>query len=408
MKQDLRSPIAIEEFDKSYIQEETDTVYALPAECFTDQDFFDFELNAVWKSQWFCIGRETDIPETGDFFTFEVGGDQLFAIRTREGKINVLSNVCRHRNMLLLEGQGNVRRISCPLHAWIYNMEGELVSAPGLTDRDTDFDPKSVCLPKIRTDVWEGFIFINYDATASDLSERLGNLGEQLGNYKMSELRSAEPLKMEPFDWNWKIFNDECYHCVFLHASSWGEMYDISPESVDEAVDFNDVEKGIVSYRLISSHRDAAPTHTKSILQPALEGLTDEERSQLSYITVAPNLLIVAMPDKVKYFLWLPKSATQSNYGVSWLYPESTLQREDHNEKFEQEHDDLYPVMIEDLFAWRRSQMGMQSTFASRGRLTDDEIVIKRLHKWLIDQYRTEDDRVKNAKPTINLKVVAA
>ena len=142
-------------------------------------------------------------------------------------------------------------------------------------------------------------------------------------------------------------------------------------------------------------------------LQPPLEGLTDEERSQLSYITVAPNLLIVAMPDKVKYFLWLPKSATQSNYGVSWLYPESTLQREDHHEKFVQEHDDLYPVMIEDLFAWRRSQMGMQSSFASRGRLTDDEIVIKRLQKWLIDQYRREDDRVKNGQPKISLKVVA-
>jgi hypothetical protein len=185
-------------------------------------------------------------------------------------------------------------------------------------------------------------------------------------------------------------------------------MYDISPESVDEHVHFNDVEKGIVSYRLISSHRDAAPTNTKSILQPPLEGLTDEERSQLSYITVAPNLLIVAMPDKVKYFLWLPKSATQSTYGVSWLYPESTLQREDHHEKFVEEHDDLYPVMIEDLFAWRRSQMGMQSTFASRGRLTNDEIVIKRLQKWLIDQYRKEDDRVKNTKPVINLKVAAA
>jgi phenylpropionate dioxygenase-like ring-hydroxylating dioxygenase large terminal subunit len=123
----------------------------------------------------------------------------------------------------------------------------------------------------------------------------------------MADLRACEPLQMEEFDWNWKIFNDECYHCSVLHSSSWGEMYPLPAGSVDESVKFNNVGKGLVSYNLISPHKDAAPTHTGTILFPALEGLTDEERSQLTYVTIAPNLLIVAMPDKVKYFLWLPK-----------------------------------------------------------------------------------------------------
>lgn len=403
----LRSPIAIEEFDRSYFQQETDEVFALPPECFTSEEFFQFELNAVWKKQWFCVGRATDIPNAGDFFTFDVGNDALFAIRTREGGINVLSNVCRHRNMLLLEGAGNVRRISCPLHAWVYNMEGELVSAPGLTDTGASFDPKSVCLPKIRAEVWEGFIFINYDAMAPALHTRLGNLGKQLANYRMSELKSSEPLKMEGFDWNWKIFNDECYHCSFLHASSWGGMYETNPDRVDETAVFNDVANGIVSYNLLSTHKDAAPTHTGSILQPPMGGLTDQERTQLSYVTVAPNLLLVAMPDKVKYFMWLPKSAKQSTYGVSWMYPQETLEREDHKEKFDQEHDDLYPVMIEDLFAWRRSHQGMQSNFASRGRLTNEELVIKRLQNWLIDLYRAEERRVDEQSRVLPIRAIA-
>ncbi|MEJ6666707.1 MAG: aromatic ring-hydroxylating dioxygenase subunit alpha [Alcaligenes aquatilis] len=403
----LRSPIAIEEFDRSYFQQETDEVFALPPECFNSEEFFQFELNAVWKKQWFCVGRATDIPNAGDFFTFDVGNDALFAIRTREGGINVLSNVCRHRNMLLLEGAGNVRRISCPLHAWVYNMEGELVSAPGLTDTGASFDPKSVCLPKIRAEVWEGFIFINYDAMAPALHTRLGNLGKQLANYRMSELKSSEPLKMESFDWNWKILNDECYHCSFLHASSWGGMYETNPDRVDETAVFNDVANGIVSYNLLSTHKDAAPTHTGSILQPPMNGLTDQERTRLSYVTVAPNLLLVAMPDKVKYFMWLPKSAKQSTYGVSWMYPQETLEREDHKEKFDQEHDDLYPVMIEDLFAWRRSHQGMQSNFASRGRLTNEELVIKRLQNWLIDLYRAEERRADEQSRVLPIRAIA-
>jgi Rieske 2Fe-2S family protein len=403
----LRSPIEIEAFDTSYFELEGDEVYALPPECFNSEEFFQFELNAVWKKQWFCVGRASDIPKVGDFFTFDVGDDALLAVRTREGGINVLSNVCRHRNMLLLEGAGNVRRISCPLHAWVYNLEGELVSAPGLTDTDASFDPKSVCLPKIRTEVWEGFIFINYDALAPALHTRLENLSKQLTNYHMADLKSSEPLKLETFDWNWKIFNDECYHCSILHASSWGGMYDTTPESVDETAVFNDLPNGIVSYNLISSHKDAAPTNTGSILQPPMEFLTDQERTQLSYITIAPNLLLVAMPDKVKYFMWLPKNANQSTYGVSWMYPQSTLERDDHKKNFDQEHDDLYPVMIEDLFAWRRSHMGMRSGFSSRGRLTNQEIVIKRLQNWLIDLYRAEDARAEQETRVLPIKAVA-
>lgn len=396
MSQHLKSPIDINTFDSSYYTNERDAVYALPPQCFTSKEFFKFELNAVWKKEWFCIGHESDIRNTGDYFTFTIGDDPLVAIRDRSGKVNVLSNVCQHRSMLILEGRGNTRRLRCPLHAWVYNTEGELVSAPGLTDaKDDVFDIKEVCLPKIRTEVWEGFIFICLDPDTPSLENRLSGLSDKLKNYHMKDLRASSPLKLEEFDWNWKIFNDECYHCIFLHANSWGDMYHTSAEILDESSEFNDIENGIVSYNLLSQFVDAAPTHTGKILQPPMDTLTEEERSRLSYITVAPNLLIVAMPDKVKYFLWLPVSENKSLYGVSWMYPESTLALPSFEENFVKEHDDLYPVMEEDLYAWRRSQMGMESQFATRGRLTNTEIVIKRLQNWLIDRYRKEDALAK-------------
>jgi phenylpropionate dioxygenase-like ring-hydroxylating dioxygenase large terminal subunit len=388
----IKSPISIANFDASY--SDSGPVYSMPPECFTSEEFYQFELNAVWAHEWFCIGRVNDIPKAGDYYTIEVGEDPLIVIRDRSGSVNVVSNVCQHRGMVIVEGRGNTRRLSCPLHAWVYNTSGELTSAPGLSDEKVeDFNIKDVCLPKIRTEIWEGFIFITFDESLPPLSDRLGNLGDQLSNYKMSELRASEPLKMEVFDWNWKIFNDECYHCSYLHGGSWGEMYPLPQSNVDEMVKFNDVEKGLVSYNLISQHIDAAPTHTGSILQPSIDGLTDQERQQLSYITVAPNLLIVAMPDKVKYFMWLPKGATESWYGVSWMYPESTLALDSYEKNYQQEHDDLWQVMEEDLFAWKGVQKGMQSKYAPRGRLTSHELVIQRLQNWLIDKYRAEEKR---------------
>ncbi len=391
-KKIIKSPISISEFDASY--SDGGPVYSLPPECFTGDDFYQFELNAVWGHEWFCVGRANDIPKAGDYYTIDVGEDPLIVIRDRSGSVNVVSNVCQHRGMLIVEGRGNTRRLRCPLHAWVYSTGGELVTAPGLTDKDEeDFNIKDVCLPKIRTEIWEGFIFVTYDESLPPLSDRLANLGEQLSNYKLSELRASEPLKMEAFDWNWKIFNDECYHCSVLHGGSWGEMYPLPPGSVDEQAKYNDVDKGLVAYNLISQHKDAAPTHTGSILQPPMASLTDQEREQLSYITVAPNMFLVAMPDKVKFFIWLPKSATETWYGVSWMYPESTLELDDYQKNFQQEHDDLWQVMEEDLFAWRAMQKGMHSKHAPRGRLTADEQVIQRLQNWLVDMYRAEDKR---------------
>lgn len=392
-----KSPIAIRDFDSSTL--EADKVIALPAEVFSTDEFFDFEMNAVWGHEWFCVGRANDIPKKGDFYTIQVGKDPLIVIRNRDGDVSVMANVCQHRGMIVAEKQGNVRRLRCPLHAWTYDLNGHLIAAPGLSDDpDSTVDLSDICLPKIRTEIWEGFIMITMDESLPPVSERLGKLSRQLANYNMAELRAPDRMEFEEFNWNWKIFNDECYHCMYLHSNSWGDMYELNRgTTLDEAVEFNDTERGITSYNLCSPHKDAAPTYTKSVLQPAIEGLTDQERTQLSYVTVAPNLLIVAMPDKVKYFMWLPVAAQKSLYGVGWMYPESTLAREDFRENYDREVKDLAPVMEEDLYAWSSCQTGYNSNFANRGPLAPEEEVIKRLQTWLVNKYRAEDARARDA-----------
>lgn len=393
----LTSPIPLEELRSSTL--EAQPVIALPAAVFTSPEFFDFEMNAVWRREWFCVGHVNEIPNSGDYYTIQVGNDPLIVVRDRDGQVQVLANVCQHRGMILAEGRGNVRRLRCPLHAWTYDLSGKLVSAPGVTDTGSEAEKEAaakICLPRIRTEVWEGFIFIAFNEELPPVNERLGKLSEQLRNYEMASLFPADPLDLKEFDWNWKIFNDECYHCMYLHSSSWGDMYELVRGSTpNEQVEFNDLEKGIVSYNLCSSHVDAAPTYTKSIIQPPLPGLTEEQRKQLSYITVAPNLLIVAMPDKVKYFLWLPVGAQKSLYAVSWMYPKTTLARDDFREKYDREVKDLWPVMEEDLWAWRSCQKGYNSSFSARGPLATEEEVIKRLQTWLVQKYAAEDARAR-------------
>ena len=194
---------------------------------------------------------------------------------------------------------------------------------------------------------------------------------------------------MVPYDWDWKIYGDECYHCTHLHSGTWCNFYPTPESAIDEDTPLSDPERGIVAYEIKSQIMDGAPTRTGKILHPLMPGLTDEERSRLGYVTVLPNLLIVTMADKVKYFLWLPNGPQKSMLGVSWLFPKSTLEGEKFAETAAMEKADLGPVLDEDIFAWSRTQAGYRSRFSPRGRLSPKERVIAQLYGWLIDKYRS-------------------
>lgn len=368
---------------------------ALPPTAFTDDAFYRFELDAVWGHEWFCVGHTGDIPKTGDYFTVTVGDDPLLAVRQQDGSVRVLANVCQHRGQQLADGRGNARRIRCPMHSWVYDLAGQLMSSPGLND-DPTFRKSDACLPVIRSEVWENLLFVTFDDSIAPLSPRLAKLKEQLANYRMSALRPAAPVAYNRVECNWKHFADECYHCPSLHGQSWGKMYPITAQTVDESAIYNDLANGIFAYDLIGPFPDASPTRTGRALQPILSDLTEHQRRRLAYISIVPNLLIVAMPDKVKCFIWLPIGPNDSQYGVTWLYPEPTLARPVFKETWDMERNDLYPVMVEDYAGWRRYQVGARSRFAPRGRLSPLEQMMGRHQDWLINKYRSGDAAQRN------------
>ena len=72
------------------------------------------------------------------------------------------ANVCRHRMMRLVEGRGNARKFTCPYHAWTYNTEGRLVSAPYM-DRTTCFERDDLALVEVRCEIYQGWIYVTLD-----------------------------------------------------------------------------------------------------------------------------------------------------------------------------------------------------------------------------------------------------
>ena len=90
----------------------------LPRWCFTSQKFFDREIRQIFLKSWIFVGRADEIPNPGDYFTFEIANEPLIIIRDDRGVIHALGNTCQHRGAQMLSGSGNCGPVfSCPYHA---------------------------------------------------------------------------------------------------------------------------------------------------------------------------------------------------------------------------------------------------------------------------------------------------
>jgi nitrite reductase/ring-hydroxylating ferredoxin subunit len=95
-----------------------------------------------------CRARDDQLPEPGDYLAFDLLGEPLVLVRGEDARLRVLSNVCRHRYMPVLEtGCGRVRSLQCPYHRWSYGLDGRLLGAPDM-QRTPGFARGDQALPR--------------------------------------------------------------------------------------------------------------------------------------------------------------------------------------------------------------------------------------------------------------------
>ena len=76
---------------------------------------------------WLLAGVVSDVPEAGDYFTFEIGAEQILLVRQADKSIKAFYNVCPHRgNRLALNDRGSVEQFTCAFHGWQYRLDGKL------------------------------------------------------------------------------------------------------------------------------------------------------------------------------------------------------------------------------------------------------------------------------------------
>jgi phenylpropionate dioxygenase-like ring-hydroxylating dioxygenase large terminal subunit len=183
----------------------------LSVSAYFDEGLFRREQELIFDHAPRYLGHELAVPEIGDHHALPQEGEGRALIRTPRG-VELVSNVCRHRQAVMLRGRGNTgNHIVCPLHRWTYELGGQLIGAPHF--------PEDPCLHlnNYRLQSWNGLLFEQREG-GRDVASDLAGLGPR------PELAFAgyqfDHAVLHECDYNWKTFIEvylEDYHVGPFH-----------------------------------------------------------------------------------------------------------------------------------------------------------------------------------------------
>jgi phenylpropionate dioxygenase-like ring-hydroxylating dioxygenase large terminal subunit len=195
----------------------------LSVHAYFDAAVYGREIERIFQHSPRYLGHGLSVPEIGDYQTLLHEGEGRALVRTRDG-VELISNVCRHRQAVMLRGRGNVgagggggNNIVCPLHRWTYDLHGRLIGAPHFAD-----DP-CLNLNNYPLQTWNGMVF--EDRRAGDPKGPVRKVASDLGRIgPMADLDFTgyvfDHVQLHECDYNWKTFIEvylEDYHVAPFH-----------------------------------------------------------------------------------------------------------------------------------------------------------------------------------------------
>ena len=197
--------------------------HKIPGYRYTSPEFFHQEWEKMWTRVWLLLGRESMLPNPGDWQMEEVGRESILMVRQTDGSVKAFYNVCQHRGNPLVDAPvGSVKRFVCKYHSWAFMPDGTLNFAPDKEDFP-DGDPcKHVRLAEVRCETFAGFVWVNMDEDCISLKEYLGPIWDAWNDLDVAGWKRT----MARSTWvpcNWKVVLDnfnESYHVPTVHMAA--------------------------------------------------------------------------------------------------------------------------------------------------------------------------------------------
>lgn len=220
--------------------------WSLPRPFYMDEAIYRVEMARIFRRGWLFAGHTCQIPETGDYLTYELDGDSILLTRGRDGRIQALFNVCRHRGARVCSRpSGRANRLVCPYHQWTYDLDGRLLAAASM-----DGAP---CLSELglhRAHVREldGLIFVSLAHDPPSFAEAHDRISAVIRPHGLDRAKVAHVVSRD-IAANWKLVVEnqrECYHCPARHPEYVRVHYDTQ---VDDPAMQAEIEARLVECR---------------------------------------------------------------------------------------------------------------------------------------------------------------
>ncbi|WP_372747697.1 SRPBCC family protein, partial [Litorivivens sp.] len=208
-----------------------------PVEAFVSRKYAEQEKELLWPKVWNMAAREEDIPEVGDFITYNIADDSVVIIRVDDNELRAFHNVCPHRGRQLVNTPDDVNCVTgkkknfvCGFHGWTYDLEGNNTFILDKDDWKGALEKKErTCLSPVKVDTWGGWIYINMDPDCEPLLDFLGEVDRILSPYQFEKMR-YKWRQWAIYPCNWKTAIEafmEPYHVSGTHSQllKYGQFY---------------------------------------------------------------------------------------------------------------------------------------------------------------------------------------
>ncbi|MDH5342020.1 MAG: aromatic ring-hydroxylating dioxygenase subunit alpha [Betaproteobacteria bacterium] len=279
----------------------------LPVDWYFDPRIYEIEQRLLFAHGPGYVGHELMVPNAGDYHVLDWRDNAQALVRNGNG-VELLSNLCRHRQAVILKGRGNARNIICPLHRWTYGLDGKLLGAPHFAENP--------CLDLARTPLlnWNGLLFAGRRDVARDLA-RLGVMNDlDFSGYMLDR------VEIDEYTCNWKTFIEvylEDYHVEPFHPGL-GQFVNVS-DLKWEFGDWYSVQTCGVKNSLA---RPGSPVYQRWHEQVLHHDEGRQPGHGAIWLTYFPNIMVEWYPHVLVVSTIVPRGPEACSNVVEFYYPE--------------------------------------------------------------------------------------
>jgi phenylpropionate dioxygenase-like ring-hydroxylating dioxygenase large terminal subunit len=327
--------------------EELNEPVMIPVEAYISEDYVRLERDGLWRKTWLQACRLEEIPEVGNFISYDILDDSILIVRQGEDKIGAFYNVCSHRGRRLVDtppgeksAKGDKTHFVCGFHGWTYDLQGKCTYILEKEDWQGKLTEDRTRLGPVKVDTWGGWVWINLDPQAGPLRDYLEPAATMLDPFELQNMRPRW-RKWIIFDCNWKVAMEafaEIYHVEHTHPEfmdfgdfrGWGRAqglhsnigYD-APKGLEEnqaklRLGKGDPRKSTAEMQIYTWEQ--VNTNTTKTLVEAAKRLVDELPEGTPAAEVSKHWLATARADDEARGVFWPKvdPAHTAASGTSW------------------------------------------------------------------------------------------